>query len=71
MHVVSFKHTSECFLASLRIRLIGIERLWVQIPLTVDIKFLSCARSPSLLSPFGKISTDFWWRGVLHMELGL
>ena len=37
----------------------------------VDIKFLSCARSPSLLSPFGKMSTDFWWQGVIHMELGL
>ena len=45
--------------------------LWVQIPRTVDIKFLSCARSPNLHSPFGKMSTDFWWQGVLHIDLGL
>ena len=32
---------------------------WVQIPPTVDIKFLSCARSLNLLSPFGKMSSDF------------
>ena len=40
-------------------------------PTMVDIKFLSCARSPNLLSPFDKMSTDFWWQGVLHIELGL
>ena len=40
-------------------------------PPTVDIKFLSCARSPSLHSPFGKMSVDFWWQGVLHIERGL
>ena len=40
-------------------------------PTTVDIKFLSCARSPNLISPFGKMSTDVWWQGVLHIELAL
>ena len=45
--------------------------LWVRIPPAVDIKFLSCARSSNLHSPFGKISTDFWWQGVLHIDLGL
>ena len=40
-------------------------------PTTVDITFLSCARSPNLLSSFGKMSTDFWWQGVLHIELAL
>ena len=59
------------FWPRVRIHRIDIERLWVHIPPTVDIKFLSCARSPSLLSPFGKMSTDFWWQGVLHVELGL
>ena len=44
--------------------------LWVQIPPTVDIKFLSCTRPPNLHSPFGKMSTDCWWQGVLHIELG-
>ena len=39
-------------------------------PTTVDITFLSCARSPNLLSPFGKMSTEFWWQRVLHIELG-
>ena len=44
---------------------------WVQIRSTVDIKFLQCARSPSLLIPFGKMSIDFdgrkfsMWSSVL------
>ena len=72
MYVVSLKIYDWVFcLASLRIRHIGILMLWVQIPPKIDIKFLSCARSPSLISPCGKMSTAFWWQGVLHVELGL
>ena len=69
--LLCIKHPNECFLASQRIRHIDIQRLWVQIPPTVDIKFLWCARSPSLLSPFDKMSTDYWrqisstWSSVL------
>ena len=62
---------NECFLASPRIRRIDIQMLCDQIPPTVDIKFLSCARSPNLHSPFGKMRTDLWWQEVLHIELGL
>ena len=62
---------NECFLALSRIRGIDNLRLWVQIPPTVDIKFLSCARSSNLHGPFGKMSTDFWWQGVFHIELSL
>ena len=40
-----------------------VERLYVQMPPTTEIKFLSCARSPGLLSQFGKMSTDFRWPG--------
>ena len=35
------------------------KRLWVRIPPTAEILFLSCARSPGLLSAFGKMSTGF------------
>lgn len=32
---------------------------------------LSCACSPGLLGPFGKMRTGFWWPGILQIELGL
>ena len=31
-----------------------------------EMKFLSCARYPGLLSRFGKMSPGFWWPGPSH-----
>ena len=57
MYVVRFK-IYECVFSGLAANSPYFYLDWVQIPPTVDIKFLLCARSPSLLSPFGKMSND-------------
>ena len=70
MQVVSFKTYERVFSGLVENSSYFLLRLGSN-PTTVDIKFLSCARSPNLHSPFGKMSTDLWWQEVLHIELGL
>ena len=50
---------------------LSIKILWVRIPPMAQNKYLSCARSPVWLSPFGWNENRISVAGVLHIELGL
>ena len=58
MYLVRFK-IYECVFWPRREFVVQISRCFGFKSYHVDIKFLSCACSPNLLSPFGKMSTDF------------